>query len=164
MAGRNFSQIAEALGCSKSVAYDAVQRALAADTARIADQREQYRQLHLERLERMLTAQWAPAVRGEEVEVVKRDAFGAYKLDPATGDPIVVTVRKIDQAAVDRVLRIMERQARLLGLDAPVRVAVSADVQTQLTDMIGDIERMLAGEVLDVEGEEVDPIEDPAGT
>jgi hypothetical protein len=33
-----------------------------------------------------------------------------------------------DVNAVDRVLRIMERRARLLGLDAPKRVAMSGDV------------------------------------
>jgi ribosomal protein L15E len=36
--------------------------------------------------------------------------------------------RRGEVAAVDRVLRIMERRARLLGLDAPMRVGVGAGV------------------------------------
>jgi hypothetical protein len=61
--------------------------------------------------------------------------------------------RKGQQGAVDRVLKIMERRSKLLGLDAPVKLAHGGDpdappIQSEqkvhaLTD--GDLERIAAG-------------------
>src|SRR5262245_40419937 len=63
MAGATYSQIAQAIGYkSKASAYAAVERALAADMTRVADIREEYRHLHLARLDRMLRAIWPKVV------------------------------------------------------------------------------------------------------
>lgn len=44
----------------------------------------------------------------------------------------LATAEKPDLQAVDRVLKCMERRARLLGLDAPVRVGVNAHVPAEV--------------------------------
>lgn len=143
IAGASFAQVASALGVSKSTAHDMVQRALAADMSRVADQREEYRALQLARLERLAQSYWLPATRGREVEVAVKDPLGVPKLD-AAGQLVTEKVRVYDYAAADRLIKVMERQARLLGLDAPIRVAVAPDTATAITDLMADLERMLA--------------------
>lgn len=39
--------------------------------------------------------------------------------------PLMAQAKKGNQGAVDRLLRIMERRAKLLGLDAPVKIAAT---------------------------------------
>lgn len=60
--------------------------------------------------------------------------------------------RKGQQGAVDRVLKIMERRAKLLGLDAPVKLAHGGDkdappIRTETTAAMSDadLERIAAG-------------------
>lgn len=48
-----------------------------------------------------------------------------------------------DLFAVDRVLKIIDRQCRLLGLDAPVAVTVSEGTKDELSRMMYDLERAL---------------------
>ncbi len=57
-----------------------------------------------------------PAEELRELEVVRLDAMLL---------PLWRRVQAGDEKAVDRVLRIMERRARLLGLDAPARTELS---------------------------------------
>lgn len=156
MQGRTYTQIGEALQCSRSVAHDYVQRALATDNARIREQRDEYRELHLQRIERLITGHWLAATRGEEREVPDLDPFGVCRLAP-DGSKLTKKVRVVDGAATDRVLRLLDREARLLGLDAPVRVAVSTDARTSLSDLIGDLERMLSEEPIETTATEADP-------
>lgn len=91
-AGVSFDVIATQVGYrDRGAAYKAYKRALARTLQQPA---AELRDLEVDRLDRLLTAVWPKALRG-------------------------------DLAAVDRVLRVAERRARLLGLDAPVS-AVSA--------------------------------------
>jgi hypothetical protein len=54
-----------------------------------------------------------------------------------------------DLAAVDRVVKIMERQAKLLGLDAPTQVTITDETKSELSRLIGDVEKILVpGEVV----------------
>ena len=75
---------------------------------------DDYRGLHLARLERTLRAIWPRVLNG-------------------------------DLLAIDRALRILEREARLLGLDAPTQIALSDQTKDSLTDVIDDLERLLLG-------------------
>jgi len=78
------------MGCSKSAAYERVQRALAAIPAEAVDE---YRRLETDRLDTLLEL----AMRKVESE----DKGFLF--------------------AIDRVLAIMDRRAKLLGLDSPVK-------------------------------------------
>jgi preprotein translocase subunit SecD len=72
-----------------------------------------------------------PAEELRELEVARLDAM------------LLVLWRRVqagDEKAVDRVLRIMERRARLLGLDAPT----NTKVELTLEDIDREIERLEA--------------------
>lgn len=111
-AGATFQQIADALGYSdRSAARKAFHRALDAEVAIGAEQRETLRQQQQYRLEQMLRAVWPNALRG-------------------------------DVKAQERVLRILERQARLLGLDAPVNLRVSDGLDAEIEAMLEEMQRL----------------------
>lgn len=133
-----YQQIADHLGMSKGQAYEAVKRALA-DV--VQEPAEELRKLELDRLDQM-----AQAVR----EVLERRhvtvsngkiirQFAGYELDAdgktmvdAEGKPIPRFEDLLDDApvlsAVDRLLKIQERRAKLLGLDIPVKQEMSVDL------------------------------------
>lgn len=132
--GWSYQRIANELGVSKGTAYEAVRRALN-DT--LTEPAAEARTLELERLDEMHAAVLAVLER-EHVTVsqgkvvrrrvgVETDDNGAEVLD-GEGKPIPVYEDVLDDApvlqAVDRLLRIAERRAKLLGLDAPTRAEV----------------------------------------
>jgi hypothetical protein len=92
--GYTYQRIADQTGCSKQTAYARVQRALNAIPAEAA---EEYRKLEGERLDALLEVSMAKA------------------LDPA-GKGFLF--------AVDRCIALMDRRAKLFGLDAPVKQSV----------------------------------------
>ena len=94
-AGASFDQIARQLGyANKSVAYNAVSRALKRTMASMSLDADAYRQLTMDRLDAMLLGVWRSATQG-------------------------------DVQAISAVLRIEERRANMLGLDAPKRTEVT---------------------------------------
>jgi len=97
--GQTYDAIAQALGYrNPSCAYRAIERALKKTLQQPADS---VRQLEIARLDAMLHALWGRAL-------------GSKTRPP---NPLIV----------DRILRLMERRARLLGLDAPVKTDVTSD-------------------------------------
>ena len=113
--GLTYDQIAAQLGISKSSAWETVQQGLA-DT--IAEPAAAARKLELDRLDvlyqaamRVLEAQHLTVSHGRVVE---------HDGTPIDDDGPVLQ-------AIDRLVRISERRARLLGLDAPNRVSVDAE-------------------------------------
>lgn len=134
LTGATYDQIGAALGIHKTTAYDAVQSALRVDRERTAAMRDEYRAIQLERLERMVMANWQRAVIGDEVEV--RDFHSDNK-------KATKIIRHIHGPSADRVLRYLEREARLLGLDAPVKVAVTDETREAVESLVSDIESFL---------------------
>jgi hypothetical protein len=101
LSGASFDDIARDLGyTTRAGAWKAVQRALKRTVQPAADE---YRQLELMRLDRLLVGLWPIAI-------------GDGDTPP-------------DYEAIDRVIRIMQRRAKLLGLDAPVKIDVGALVR-----------------------------------
>jgi hypothetical protein len=96
-AGASYRAIGRKLGVSEAQAFRDVQTCLAELAAEQKQSAEELRQMELERLDAMLLANWSRAMGSEKV--------------PA------------DLKAQDRILRIMERRAKLLGLDAPTKIA-----------------------------------------
>ena len=88
--GWTYPDIAREVGVSVATAYRAVQRSLALIRAESAENAHEWREMELQRLEVM----WKSlSPRGED---------GEWRIDK-----------------LDRSLKIMERRAKLLGLDAP---------------------------------------------
>lgn len=98
--GATYDEIAAALGCTKSTAHRAVMRAL---ERIIAEPAEDVKKLELARLDRMLRPLWRKIV------------------DEAASLADVVR-------AVDASLRIMDRRAKYLGLDAPIKIDWTKEV------------------------------------
>lgn len=130
--GMSYQAIADAMGWeAKSTAYRAVARALK-DT--LGEAPDEVRQLELERLDELwrkayevmnrdhLTVQHGKVV-GRRVGIERHDD-GIEKLDH-DGKTIPIYEDLLDDGpvlnAIDRLLRIQERRARLLGLDVPVK-------------------------------------------
>ncbi|TQF04770.1 hypothetical protein E6W39_24255 [Kitasatospora acidiphila] len=89
--GKSWQEIADLLGYdSKGTACNDVRRALQKAVQALAVPMEEYRQLELDRLDKMQDALWPKVLEG-------------------------------DTKAVDTTLRLMDRRAKLLGLDAPTR-------------------------------------------
>jgi transposase len=121
-AGASYSQIAKALGCSKTQAYRDIQRALKNIGKREQEGAAELRLLESQRLDELLMPMMRQAKNGS-------------------------------QGAVDRVLRIMERRAKLWGIDAPERAEVrmpdGVDVRTKVEietddDRAAEVLRILA--------------------
>lgn len=115
-AGLTYPQIAAELGYGSSGrAYEGVQRAL---LSIVQEPAEELRKLELDRLDEMwraalgvLRAKHIVVQHGKVVMHRQTDGVEAPLEDPG---PVL--------QAVDRLLRIQERRARLLGLDAPKQV------------------------------------------
>jgi hypothetical protein len=118
--GLGYQAIADQLGISVSTAHDAVKRALAAIRAEPAPE---VRQLELERLDAM----YASVLR-----VLERRHFTVnggkvvyHGEEPLEDDGPVL-------AAVDRLLKIQQRRAALLGLDEPVKAEVGGKLTYEI--------------------------------
>jgi hypothetical protein len=135
--GWTYPAIAAALGfASKGHANDAVKRALAATVREPSDQ---LRALELERLDKMYRAATGvlerPHVTVSQGRVVVMPGQDGGEV-PVPDDAPVLT-------AIDRLLKVQERRAKLLGLDAPLKVDVSDETDReirQLAERLGAVE------------------------
>lgn len=102
--GYQYAEIAAECGyADRATAYNTVQREL---TRSLGEAAESLRTLEVMRLDEMLAALWPLAVRHQEL-IGEDDDIETIKLK----------LRGPDKFAIDRVLTIMERRAKLLGLD-----------------------------------------------
>ena len=96
-AGLSYAAIGKTLGVSDAQAYDDVKRILSEMLKERAEDIEHVRQMEVERVDALIAAVWARARGGRKHE------------DGSVEPP--------DLQAMDRVLKLMDRRARLLGLD-----------------------------------------------
>lgn len=130
VSGCTYQQIADRLGYPhRDLARRAVERAL---LEIIREPAEQLRQLELERLDEMARIAWS-VLYTKHLHV---SASGKVARHPDTGE--VLIDHEPTFAAMDRLLKIGERRAKLLGLDAPTRI--EAEVYPR-----DDINREIAG-------------------
>ncbi len=107
-AGYSYEEIAEAMGWKgKSTARKFVQRALKATYQEPADA---VRQLELRRLDRLAKGIWQQATG--------KPAIGDTPAEPPS------------LFAIDRLMKLMDRRARLLGLDAPIKTDSKVAVES----------------------------------
>lgn len=124
--GKSYSTIAREMDYgSGSAAYKAVQRGL---KAIVAEPSEEVRQFELIRLDGMWMA--AQAVLEAQHFVISEGRVVRTDGRPIEDhDPIL--------RSIDRLLKIQERRARLLGLDAPVKkeITISDGVDAEIRDL-----------------------------
>lgn len=117
--GLTYEEIAIRTGYSgRGAAHNAVQRALAQYSAPII---EDARKLEEFRLDQLLASIWPQAF--DRIEIVQ-DADGNPKYDKEGNERKEKKLANL--FAVDRILAIAERRAKLLGLDTPVQSGVVA--------------------------------------
>lgn len=141
IAGADFETIAEALGyADRAAAHKDITRALEAAALEQAAAVEVHRAEEIRRLEALLVEAWA---------VLKRDhvtvSHGRIVVDD-DGKPILDDGPTL--SAIDRILKIQERKAKFLGLDAPQRhevVTVDA-VDAEIARLTAELERDQAGQ------------------
>lgn len=132
--GLTYRQIAAALGFSSMAsAYDAVQRGL---TDTVAETNDEVRRLELDRLDHLARA--ALKVLAKPHLVVSQ---GRVAKHPETGEPLIDSGPVL--SAIDRLLNIQARRAKLLGLDSPTKVemisldAVDAEIRKLEQELAG---------------------------
>jgi hypothetical protein len=118
--GWSYRKIAAELKIDVHTAHDAVERALRAIRAEGA---AEVRQLELERLDRMYEAVLGVLER-EHVTVSNGKVIYVGEEPLKDDDPVL--------RAVDRLLKIQERRARLLGLDAEQKVNMSGGLTVEI--------------------------------
>lgn len=134
--GLSYQQIADRLGFTdRSTAAKAAKRALAEV---VQEPAEELRKLELERLDDMYRRSYAVLEREHltvsQGRVVCLENEAGEKVPLPDDGPVL--------AAVDRLLKIQDRRAKLLGLDAPTQVQATVTEVTQadleLTDLISE--------------------------
>jgi hypothetical protein len=144
-----YRQIGEALGMSTSSAHEAVQRALA-DT--LEEPAAAVRALELEKLDALeravlvvlerehVTVSQGRVVR-RRTDEIEKDKDGEDKVD-GDGNPVYVWEDILDDspvlAAVDRLLKVADRRAKLLGLDSATKIDVSGGVKYEIVGVSAD--------------------------
>lgn len=146
VAGLGFDQIAEQLGyASRGAAYTDIERALAQRKKDLDEAAGHAATLELERLDAMERAAWAVLRRTHTLvsqgRIVKDD----------TGRPLADDEPTLK--AIDRLLGIQQRRAKLLRLDAPTQIeaevrnvdAVDAEIERLVAQLAGGRETAPTG-------------------
>lgn len=114
--GLTYQQIGDALGVSIKTAHEYVDEVWKYNRERTADSADKLREMELAKLDE-LEARWMPLALAAELDVSK---------EVIKGDDNVVHIEldawDAGMKAVDRVLKIQERRAKLLGIEAPQKV------------------------------------------
>jgi hypothetical protein len=154
--GWTYQRIANELGfASKGKAHEAVQRAFADIPT---EDVEAAKRLDLERIDRLIEVAWGVMERlhitvsdgrvvGRKIGV-ERDEDGIELLDK-DGNTIPVYEDILDDGpalnAIDRINRLLERRARIIGYDAPSRSRIEVITSDMIEEKIMQLEAELAG-------------------
>jgi hypothetical protein len=142
MAGASYQKIADALGyATRGAACQDVTRALEQAVAEQTQSVEAYREEELQRLDELLAEAWA-ILKKDHVTV----SHGKLIYDDRTGEPLLDDGPTLQ--AIDRILKIQERRAKFLGLDAPTRIeAITIDsIDAAIAELTAELEGSQAGE------------------
>jgi hypothetical protein len=146
IAGADFETIAATLGYSdRAAAHKDITRALETAVLEQSAAVEVHRAEELQRLDALLTEAWA-VLKRQHVTVSHGRIIKNEDDEPILDDGPTL-------AAIDRILRIQERKAKFLGLDAPQRhEVVSMDaLDAAIADLNTQLGRSEAGEAAGVE-------------
>ena len=130
LAGLTYDAIAQEFGISLSAAYEGVGRAMKAVPFEDADSLRKIELAHLEKAQ-------AKALDILDKRHVALSVKGDIAIDPTTGE--VVLDDTVALKAVETLVKVQTRRAKLLGLDAPTRSLNLVGVVT-LDEMKQDIE------------------------
>jgi hypothetical protein len=145
LAGKKFDEIAEIVGyTNRGTAYETVMRALKRETV---EDIEEIRNVEIARIDAMLDSIWPIALEDPEWVRQFADAKKVVPLRDDEGREVVFVIpaqAKLD--AIAKVIRLMERRARYLGLDHADGIL---DRLTQLREQESDLMVQFMQAVLD---------------
>lgn len=116
----SYDQIGAELGLSRSAAFASVQRAMRDTLDQGREEAEALRQIELDKLD-YLERRLFGIIQKKHVHVTPSGKIAYLNGEPVEDDDPIVK-------AIDSLLRVQQRRARLLGLDRPVEVHVEAQV------------------------------------
>lgn len=131
LSGFTYQQIADACGYSDhSSARYAIRRSMQFS---LAEPAEELRHIEAARLDKLMQFVWP---KKSDTEPVKANA-GIGDLDQRARDQSNREKDRLTRlyAKVDRALKIMERRARLMGVDSPTLHKIEADIQVPPTEL-----------------------------
>lgn len=134
--GKSYAEIADALGIAEDTAQDMVERVLIRTRRGTDAKADAARRLDLLRIDKMLASLWDRAT----------DSSMATVDVPADNEKGIRAYDGQDKA-IDRVTKLLERRAKLLGLDAAEKVSVTlldkAEESPDFTELFRVMRRML---------------------
>lgn len=137
--GLHYDEIGEALGITKSGAFRLIQRWFDRHEAMVSEQADRLRLQEADRLDAMQAKLWPLAMGGQivQVQVTKiEDGTAVTRTEERALPP--------DGDAVETILKIMARRARLLNLDLSPKVPVlPAPIPGPTMPMIGSAQNVL---------------------
>jgi len=129
--GKTYRQIAEIQGCSAQTAWERVERACKAVPVEAV---ESLRTVEVERLDLLQRVALEQLVTDQP----KIDHGRVVRDDDGT--PMIDQQAKLN--ALDKLIKIAERRARLLGLDQPTRIAQEVTVFAAGSEIDREVERL----------------------
>lgn len=112
--GMTFERIGEVMGCSRQSAHRMVTEAMRELRETCHEEAAVVRELEMQRLDAMFEAAYQHATEADDAHYLE---------------------------AIDRVLKIMDRRAKLLGLDAPAKIAPTDPTGGKPYEHLTDAER-----------------------
>lgn len=136
--GESMPAIADALGLAYSTTYELVDKALVRRAQENRDRAEALRQLELERIDRLQAALW-----GRALEPPLMAGEATPDPDDPNRTPPALDYQSQDKA-VERITKLMERRAKLLGLDAPTEHKHQHSVAPRLLGAPPELEMVIS--------------------
>lgn len=141
LAGATWDEVAEACGySSRGAAHADIQREMERRREVEKEELDALRQVETDRLEALWATAWALLQR-KNVTVSHGKVI--YITDPETGEKMALQDDAPTLMAIDRLVRISERKAKLLGLDAPLQVEHGGNIRYEV---VGISPELLGGE------------------
>jgi hypothetical protein len=134
--GRTYREIAAEMGQTLSYAYQLVHDGLAEIRTAATEDSDEARAIEVTRLD-ALTVSLTAKLQRQQREVTAPDGVQSFVPDP-------------DEATISALLRVMERRAKLLGLDAPQEIVGAGGGPIQVSNVaageefMGRVEKMIA--------------------
>lgn len=157
ISGLSYKAIADELGYgSPSQVHREINKELARRGEEEAEKTDELRTIELDRLEELWSVGWE-LLHTEHATVSHGKVI--YREDPVTGDRSIVPDPAPRLAAIDRLVRISERKAKLTGVDRPQVVEHTGSVRYEIVGVsLEDLGVITATPTLEIEEGETQEI------
>lgn len=150
-AGMTLQEIGDKFGITKGAVFNRIRKY---STEIVETAADSYRDHEIEKLDEMETKLW---------EIVGKKHYrvdhGKLIVLGQEGEEEVLSDDEPIMKAIDRLLKVMERRAKLLGLDNPVKQDVNVSVETRDEELLGILDQVRKRNEDIVEAEVVEDVD-----